>query len=241
MLSSFISGASYIWHGFKLLSQPGIKRFVIIPLIINIVLFITLFLVSKHFFAEFSHWLANHLPHWLHWLSSLLWIFFFLGYFLLMLYTFVTLANLVAAPFNSLLAEKVQLYLTGNLHEQRLIDTIRDIPRILGRQIAILGYYLPRAALLFVLFFIPVVQIIAAVLWFLFHAWFMALQYIDYPTDNNRVPLRIVRLQLKQQRGLSLGFGAAVLGVTMIPIVNFFAIPAAVAGATQLWLEKYKQ
>ncbi|MDT8372288.1 MAG: sulfate transporter CysZ, partial [Gammaproteobacteria bacterium] len=45
---------------------------------------------------------------------------------------------------------------------------------------------------------------------------------------------------LKQKRLLALGFGLATLGATMIPIVNFLVIPAAVAGATALYLERLK-
>ena len=48
------------------------------------------------------------------------------------------------------------------------------------------------------------------------------------------------REKLKTQRSLALGFGLATLAVTMIPVVNFIVIPAAVAGATALYLEKVK-
>lgn len=232
-------GARYILDGFKLILKPGLKRFVVIPLLINIILFAALFALSKHFFGVFNHWLVNHLPHWLYWLSNVLWLVFFIGFFIVMIYVFVTVANLLAAPFNSLLSEKVELYLTGTAREQSLRETIYDIPRIIGRQFAILGYYIPRAILIFILFFIPIIQILAAPLWFLFNASFMTLQYIDYPTDNNRVSLTTVRTQLRQARWLSLGFGSGVLVLTMIPIVNFFVIPAAVAGATKLWVEEF--
>ncbi|MHB1948603.1 MAG: sulfate transporter CysZ [Gammaproteobacteria bacterium] len=233
-------GVNYLFDGFKLLLKPGIKRFVIIPLLINIILFATLFILAKHYFGVFNHWFTLHLPHWLAWLGSILWVIFFFGFFLVMIYTFVTLANLIAAPFNSLLAEKVQLYLTGKVQEQSLLSTLKDVPRIMGRQLAILGYYLPRAIVVLILFFVPVIQLVAAIIWFLFNASFMTITYIDYPTDNNRIPLRVILMQLKSARWLSLGFGSAVLVLTMIPVVNFFVIPAAVAGATKLWIEQYK-
>ena len=38
-------------------------------------------------------------------------------------------------------------------------------------------------------------------------------------------------------RGLSLGFGAAVTAAMMVPVLNFLVMPAAVAGATLLWLD----
>lgn len=232
------SGASYLFEGFKLILKPGIKRFVVIPLFINIILFAALFMLAKHYFSIFDHWFILHLPHWLAFLGNILWVIFFLGFFLVMIYTFVTIANLIAAPFNSLLAEKVQLYLTGQVHEQSLLTTCKEVPRIIGRQLAILGYYLPRAIIVLILFFVPVIQIVAAVIWFLFNANFMTITYVDYPADNNRVALREMLARLRKKRGLALGFGSAVLVLTMIPVVNFFVIPAAVAGATKLWLEQ---
>lgn len=233
------NGIPYVLNGFNLIRQPGIKRYVIIPLVINILLFAGLFFLARHLFSETNHWLVAHLPSWLQWLGSILWIIFFIGFFLVVIYTFVTLANLVSAPFNSLLSEKVELYLTGkSLDNQNVWQMIKDTPRIIGRQFAILGYYLPRAIVLLILFFIPVVQIIAAFLWFLFNAWFMTLQYIDYPTDNRRIPFQKVRDKMNQKRMLSLTFGIGVLVLSMIPIINFIIMPAAVAGATQLWIEK---
>jgi CysZ protein len=44
-----------------------------------------------------------------------------------------------------------------------------------------------------------------------------------------------------KKRFLNLGFGSAVSVATMTPILNFLVMPAAVAGATALWIEQLKQ
>lgn len=237
----FINGIHYLGQGFHLITKPGLKRFVIIPLIINILLFISLFLLLRYLIGEFNAWFTHFLPAWLHWLSILLWVLFFLGFFVIIVYTFVTITNLLSAPFNSFLAEKVEMYLTHhNLTQRSLWDNIKDVPRVVGRQFAILGYYIPRAILILILFFIPVIHIIAPILAFLFHAWFMTFTYIDYPTDNHRIPIHKVRSWLHERRSLTLGFGVAVLLFSMVPILNFFIIPAAVAGATKCWIDEEK-
>lgn len=242
MINQPFIGLRYLLDGFSLIAQPGLRRFAIVPLMINMLLFAGFFMVLMHFMGEFNSWIASFLPHWLLWLNWVLWGLFFVSYFVVLLYTFVTLANLVCAPFNSFLAEKVEYYLTGGLTESRTLwENIKDVPRIIGRQLAILGYYLPRAMGLLILFLIPGVQLIAPILLFLFHAWFMALTYIDYPTDNHRVPIKTVRGWMEERQWTSLGFGAAVLVVSMFPIVNFFAIPAAVAGATKYWVEQSRK
>lgn len=236
-MNNVFIGITHLIDGFTLITKSGVKRFVAIPVAINILLFIGAFFLLRHFVSEFNAWFLHYLPTWLHWLSYILWFLFFISFFIVFIYAFVTLANLISAPFNSLLSEKVENYLTGHTSSSlSLFENIKDVPRIIGRQLGILGYYLPRAILLLILFFIPVVHIIAPFLWFLFNAWFLAFTYIDYPTDNHRVPLTDVRVWLKQNRFTSLGFGMAVLVATMVPFLNLFAIPAAVAGATKYWV-----
>lgn len=232
------SGFHYLTEGFKLIFKPGIKRYVIIPLLINTILFIAFFFFAKHFFSQFEQWVMHYLPAWLSWLGAVLWVLFFIGYILIFIYTFVTFSNLVSAPFNSFLAEKVEFYLTGKtLAERTWLETVKDVPRVIGRQLNILGYYLPRAFILVICFFVPVLQVVATAFWFLFNAWFMTLQYVDYPTDNHRIPIRAVRDKLSDNRSVSFSFGASVLLISMVPILNFLVAPAAVAGATKLWLD----
>jgi len=235
-----LTGVSYFFAGFGLIFKPGLKRFVAIPVMINVLLFVGLFFLLNHFTALFNHWFEAYLPAWLHWLGAIIWILFFLSFLMVFVYAFAAITNIIAAPFNGLLAEKVEFYLTGKLHAQQqgFVANMKAIPRSIGRQFAILGYYLPRALLLLLLFLIPVVHLAAPFLWFIFNAWFMALTYIDYPTDNHRVDLQEVRQWLTAHRLTSYGFGISVLIVTMIPVVNFFVVPAAVAGATKFWLNE---
>lgn len=234
------NGLFYLVQGFQLIRTPGVKRYVFIPLFINILIFAGLFFYAQHLFGQLTQWLINWLPHWLQWLGSILWLLFFVGFFFLMLYTFITIANIIAAPFNSFLAEKIEFHLTGQERKGlSFIKTLKDTPRIMGRQFSILGYYLPRAILLFILFFIPIVQLIAPILWFLFHAWLMTLQFVDYPTDNQRIPIKNVQERLNEKRLLSYTFGGSTLFLSMIPILNFFVMPAAVAGATKMWVEEF--
>lgn len=54
--------------------------------------------------------------------------------------------NWLAAPFNGLLAEKVEQLLTGKpMNTGSGMDVVKDLPRILGREWIKLKYYLPRA------------------------------------------------------------------------------------------------
>ena len=61
--------------------------------------------------------------------------------------------------------------------------------------------YLPRAVVLFILYFVPGIgQTVAPVLWFLFSAWMLAIQYCDYPFDNHKVPFKEMRTALRNPK-----------------------------------------
>ncbi|NOQ81802.1 MAG: sulfate transporter CysZ, partial [Methylophaga sp.] len=77
-------------------------------------------------------------------------------------------------------------------------------------------------------------------LWVVFSSWVLAIDYHDYPMGNHQLKFPQQRALLRQKRSLALGFGLATLGATMIPFVNFLVIPAAVAGATALYLDNFK-
>lgn len=240
-MRGFFDGVNCLFSGFGLITRPGLKRFVVIPLMINFLLFISLFFVLRHYAHIFHDWAAGYLPAWLQWFAAIVWLFFFAGFFLVFVVAFAAIGALTAAPFNGLLAEKVELYLTGKpLADRGLIENIKDVPRILGRQLAIIGYFVPRALLILVLFLVPAVHIFAVIFWFIFSAWFLALQYIDFPTDNHRIPIAKVRAWLNERRAATFGFGMSLMFVMSIPFVNFFAIPAAAAGAAKFWVEENK-
>jgi len=241
MLNS-ITAASYMLRGLKLITEPVLRRFVIIPFIINLLIFTGIVWLSSHYLDQLMQWITQHLPGWLHWLQWLLWLLFGLVGIVVVFYSFTTFANLIAAPFNSLLAERVELYLTGHAPPTATgwWDILQAIPVALLRQIKLLIYYLLRSVVLWVLMFIPVVHIFAVVAWFLFTAWMACLQYMDYPMDNHHISIIDMRKLLAQKRVSALGFGTMTMLFTMVPVLNFFAMPAAVAGATLFWVEEFK-
>jgi len=150
------------------------------------------------------------------------------------------LANWIAAPFNGLLAEKVEQHLTGQrMDDTGLTDVFKDIPRTVGRELSKLSYYLPRAMGFLLLFFI--LPIVGQVLWFLFSAWMMAVQYCDYAFDNHKVSFRDMKRVLQNNRSQSFSFGITVSVFSLIPILNFLVMPVAVCGATSLWVDELKE
>lgn len=243
MSGNFLQGADYLLRGFRMLGKPGIRRFVWIPLTINVALFAALMTYSVNKFSGWVTYLLGLIPSWLEFLQWLLWPVFILLLIIIVVFTFTIVANLIASPFNGLLAEKVEESVTQRRPpsaNESVWGTVASVPRSVGRELSKLLYILPVALLIWIVTLIPTINIVSPVLWLCWGAWMMAIQYGDYPADNNRIRFKSFRRILAGQRLLSLGFGAAVLGATMIPGVNLLVIPSAICGATLLWCERLR-
>ena len=236
-----VKGFGYLLQGARLLLHPGLRLFVLLPLLVNIIMFALGLVVLISFVGGWMGGVVAWLPEWMSGITSFLWFLFVIFFGMAVFFSFNLLANFIAAPLNGLLAEKVQLHLTGqDLGAAHLGSIVASIPRSVGREISKLTYYLPRILLLLVLTLIPGINVVAPWLWILFSAWMMAIQYVDYPMDNNGVSFQKMKRGLSQQRLLHLGFGGGVSLLLMLPVVNFFAMPIAVAGATALYVNEHE-
>ncbi len=237
------SGFGYFFYGLELALKPGIRRFVLLPLLANILLIGGALI---YLFSNLNNWIEGwigYLPGFLDWLSYVLWPILTITILGTFSYFFSTLANFIAAPFNGLLAEHVEAVLDGKPdYDTNIAAVIKDIPRIMLREWQKLIYVLPKAIGLFLLLLIPALgQTVAPLLWFIFSAWILAIQYCDYPFDNHKVAFQTMRRQLKQKQSKAYGFGILVALFTMVPILNLIVMPVAVCGATAMWVEEFKQ
>ena len=82
------------------------------------------------------------------------------------------------------------------------------------------------------------INLVAIPLWLLFGVWMMAIQYIDYPADNNKLGWNEMLTWLREKRWQSLGFGGSVYLALLVPFANILVMPAAVAGATLFWVRE---
>lgn len=155
---------------------------------------------------------------------------------------FSTVANWIAAPFCGLLSEQLEAVLTGKPSPNaELTGILRDLPRVLKRELQKLAWYLPRAVMLLLLYFIPGLgQTIVPLLWFFFSAWVLSIQYCDYPFDNHKVSFHQMRNALREHKTDNMQFGTLVSLFTMIPLLNLIIMPIAVCGATAMWVDRYK-
>ena len=236
MQNNPISGAMYFLRGVRLVFAPGIRAYVAVPLAVNVILFSALIYFGTGQFQTLLDWL---LPGWLEWLQWILLPLFVVIALFIVFFTFSLVGNLVAAPFNGLLAEAVECRVTGaSVPEGSWKKMVAELGRTIASELRKLAYVIMWGVPALLLFVIPGVNVAAPFVWILFGAWMMAISFIDYPMGNHGLGFAEQRRILGERRYLALGFGGAVMCALAIPVVNFVVIPAAVAGATILWVER---
>lgn len=238
ILNDFVSGISYFFNSVSLLWHPKLRRFVLLPLLFNIVFFISLLLLLIHYYTNINEYILAHLPTWMAVVSIIAKIIVFIIYLAITLYSFFTIATIIAAPFNGLLAEKVAHLRGQTVEEKSWMAILRDTPRLIARQLVIFFLYVPISILLTILLLVPFLHAFVLIFWVWFHARMIALIYLDYPTDNTSVSLKRLRAWIKLNKVLVFGFGGTILFFSSIPIVNFFVIPISVIAATNLWIDR---
>jgi len=233
-------GAGYFLRGFSLIRVSGIRQYVFIPLIINTLLFSLLMIFLAGQFSQFVSWL---LPAALDWLAWLLWPVLALTMSTVIFFIFIQIGNLIAAPFNSALSAAVEAHLRGKPPKENtdFQSILLNIWPALFSEFKKTVYFLKWSVPILILFVIPVVNVIAPFIWIAFSTWMLALEYADYPMGNHGILFDNQKLRLKEKPLMVLGFGGVALLMMMVPIINFLAMPTAVAGATVMWLEEFKE
>lgn len=237
-MNSFTRGMFYPIKGLRYLGTKGLKRYILLPILFNFILFAALFYFIHHYWLPYSDRYLNQLPSWLSFLHGVFFIVFLASFFLLFLSMFTVLFNVIAAPFNGLLAEKAQALFC---HSHPPSSSFMSIAwRSVKRQGQFLMYFIPRFIGMCLLFFVPFIQPVYPMLWFLFNAWILSMQYHDFVMDNNLIDFKTMQEKLQQKRLLLLGFGSLINILSIVPLLNLIMMPAAVIGGVMSYQAEFK-
>ena len=238
---------SVILEGFKLLWHRRIRWLVIIPTLINLILFSAATWFAAVWVSDWLSFLIASVPEWLEWLVWIIWLLFALLALVIYAFTFTVFANLIGSPFYGIITERVIALERGDSNEMQtsasaLLTTAWSSFR---RELQIIAYMLPRtigiALVTLVISFVPLINILAPLIAASWAAWSLALQYMDYPADSDELSFTEVRQRAGKQRLLSLSFGLSALVAAAIPLVNLLLLPATVIGGTLLWCREYSE
>ncbi|MGB5706828.1 MAG: sulfate transporter CysZ, partial [Arenicellales bacterium] len=178
--------------------------------------------------------LVARVPAWLDWIQWLIWPLVVIMILIIVYYSFTVVANLIAAPFNSLLSERVEKLMDGQVDlETKRGESITSMAmRTVWSELRKIIYQLKWLVGLLIISFIPGLNIVAPFAWIYFGAWTLAIEYVDYPMGNHGMFFAQVKQVLKQDRWRALGLGSGVMLLTLVPILNFVAMPIGVISGT---------
>jgi CysZ protein len=238
MLKEIRLGFSTYYQALTFIESNGLWKYIVIPAIINLLLFVGASVFVWQSTDFLSSWLIDitgvdsisgttgNVLEWI--LAALVKIISFFMYFKLYRYTIL----LLSAPALALLAEKTQEILTGISHPFRAGQLLKDIMRGLGITLKNLIKELAFTIPLYLLALIPIITPFASLLILLIESYFVGFSMIDYRNEYRRLSARESNRIIKQHRGLAIGNGLAFNLLLLVPILGvLFAPPLGAVAA----------
>lgn len=253
-MSSLIQGFGDVKRGASYLaSHKSLFKYLIVPTLINLTLFVLLGYVMIKFYGDLFVLITKPLAGlavagdswWVHILSGLMWLLQGLLYLLLGLVLMIVLvvsmllvSQIINAPFYDWISEAVEKKETG-LEDVvfSFSRLVRDIGRMIKMELMKLVFFVMVPLFLLLINFIPLIgSLIYTILANLFVAWDMGFNYVSYPMSRKLMPFKEqLRFGLKNKFRL-IGFGIPL----MIPFFNLLFAPLFVVGGTLFYLDTLK-
>ena len=233
----FGDGASALINGFRHLSHPALRAWVIWPILINLAVFAGLAWLLIGWLTGGIQGVMDGLPEWLNFLRWIIWVLAVLMMALVFGVSFTTLTLLIGAPFYVVLTRRamtlvsVEPFPSANTSSTAIVQ---ETASAVLRELSKIRRFIPWVLLALVISFIPVINVSAPIVWLLVNSWIFAFQFVDYPIDARQRPITETREWLAQHRAAALGVGAGVALCASVPFLNVVAFPAAIIGACQL-------
>lgn len=201
--------------------HKGVKRYMFLPILLALILFVILMFVWDGLSAS---WLAS-MPQegWfygtLHWiLGALSWLIFGLFF----AYTFSMVGMIFTSPFNDLLCQKVLKDRGIEFVEPPfMVSATRALKDVLVLT------FIKIAIMLVLMFTLPFLLI--------FHfAFFIAFDFFDYAWSYRAVGFKKKMTCLKQDIAPFFGFAVVYAFLLSIPFINILFVPLAVVSASMM-------
>lgn len=244
-IARFAYGFSLPLRGASLLMRRRrLKRFAILPLIANAVLYVIVLAVAVWFIGswdpqvgEWQFWgpVGGWLSTAVNWSAGpLKWLVAIPLLLAFCWFTFQVVGMIVASPFNDILSERVertlcfpkeQLDVPLRLTAANAVVGVLDSTKIVALQVVATILVLP-------LLFVPVV---GAVPLLLVTAYFAGLGFFDVSMARNDLRYRHKRAKISDIRAELFGLGVAMELLFLIPFMGLLMLPVGVTAGTMLY------
>lgn len=238
----FFRGLTYLPRAARFLRHhPGLLKYVAIPFLINVFTFSLAVFFGLKLFGHVVEILPQGDAWYYLLFYGILWVFAVLLVMVLVFFTFTVIGNLIAAPFNGLLSERVEELQTGTLADVPF--TLKGVLLDSGRSLLVeakkMAVFVLGMLLLLLLNLLPLVgTFLYAASTLLLTLVFLAWEYLSFVHERKQLNFSTQYQYLKKRKLLLLGFASGVLALLAIPFMQLFCIPLAVIAATLLWCEE---
>ena len=233
----FDDGAGALIDGFRHLSHPARRAWVIWPILINLAVFAGLAWLLTGWLTGSIQGVMDGLPEWLDFLRWIMWVLAVLMMALVFGVSFTILTLLIGAPFYVVLTRRAMMLVSVEPFpsaDTGLTALVQETVSAVLRELSKIRRFIPWLLLALVVSVIPVINVLAPIVWLLVNSWIFAFQFVDYPIDARQRPITETREWLAEHRAAALGVGAGVALCASVPFLNVVAFPAAIIGACQL-------
>ncbi|GAA4487637.1 EI24 domain-containing protein [Actinoallomurus oryzae] len=223
--------------------RPGQWLFGLIPALVVLVLYAVALTFLGIYLSDLVKAASPFADHWSSGLRDtvrvLMGVLIFAAAVMLSIVTFTGLTLVVGEPFYESISGRVEES-AGGLPPEAGVSLWRQVLRGIGDAIVvglITGLF---AVVFFALGFLPVVgQTVVPVVAALVSGYFLTLELTSIALERRGLRRREKFALLRRERALSVGFGASVFVVFLIPLGAVLAMPGAVAGGTLLVRERF--
>jgi CysZ protein len=223
------TGPAYLLEGFRRLRLPRLRRYVLMPVVGNVVIFL---LAAVCLFFGLDFLLDRWLPEGFDWLRYLLFPLVAAAMLAVGMLAFTLLAALLLSPFLGRLAAEVDQMEGISPPDQPPAGWLAGLRADLGLELRRLAYIATCLLGVLLLGLTPLLNLLVAPVGVLVSSWLLAVEYAGNPLGNHRQSLREQLTLLRSARWTVVGFGLASFGCSLVPIVNFVVVPASVIGIT---------
>lgn len=252
-----VAGITYPLRALRVLQRnPRLWKYLITPILVNIVLAIALYGGFWYFtfpwvdrlITNWSSWVNNSmatLPTWLGFLAVFaLGISFFIRVILILIilvlvgFIFAQFGVLLGSPWYGQLSEQLEKLRTGQV---KIVEVgfITDIRRAILFEIQKLLLAIAIGFPLFLLNFIPGIgTAIATIGGLSLTATLTSLDFLDAPSERRRLRFKTKLAIVFQSLPASGSFAFVCLFLVSIPLLNLITVPICVAGGTLFWCDR---
>lgn len=250
LFKNFSVGISTYSDAHKLIVKQRLWWYVLLPGLINLVIFSFIFFLGWHYSGRISNWLMDLLGLNTEPTGLLRYLILFIRFLLNFLFQFIVILIYIAvykyivlmimSPVLAILSEKTEKLITGNKYPFKFKQLIKDIIRgniivIRNMSIEFIG-----TVVLFFVGYIPIIGFFSPVVLIIISFYFFGFSMIDYSSERHKLSIKESIHYVRANKGFAIANGCIFYLLLLIPIIGLLIAPAYSIIAATLGVEKIK-